>query len=110
MFDNVHGQVVRTINPKGWETETFYDEWRRPIEQQDFNDRRTRTTYDEYSRVTTVRDELGIDEGRDTVRYTCNQDANLATMSVVGQRTANFPSCSGDSGGRSGPTTTTATS
>ena len=86
VFDNVHGQVVRTVNPLGWEDEILYDDWRRPVTQIDINDRETRTTYDEYSRVTTVRDQLAIDENRDTVRYFYNQDANpsyVRTQTII---------------------------
>ena len=82
-YDDDHGQitqVTQVTNPENWVAETVYDDWRRPIEVIDINDRSSYTFYDEYSRVTAVREPQDASENRDTIRVTYNQDAQPSTV------------------------------
>lgn len=78
-YDNLHGQVTSTeIDAKSWTSSTGYDAWRRPITSTDINGRVTTTYYDEYSRVTAIREPVDAAESADTLKVTYNQDARPA--------------------------------
>ena len=68
-YDSLHGEVAGTTNALGWTTTTDYDTWRRPTVSTDVRGDETRTTYDEYSRVLTVRGPHDVSDNADSIRY-----------------------------------------
>ena len=79
-YEHLHGQVTQINNPRNWDSDIEYDAWQRPIRSMDVNGRTSETFYDQYSRVTAIREPQDRFESADTIRITYNQDTRPATV------------------------------